>query len=178
MTSLSSIRRVAASVRDAAVRAPLAIGVAAMFVAIAPAQAQTKAAFGKSASEFATQSQALGTTIAALQKRAGTASPYDKEMLNLMLGQLGKVDAIADGVLALGYVAAEMRDAGDLAAAKKQLVARCSAFKKAAESSGQYMASLAANIAAKDIIVDATKAKDLTLQMGGLSLCAGAAGKG
>ena len=81
--------------------------IAALFV-VQPALAQNKAATAKLATEFQQQSVALATTLAALSKRVATASPNDKEMLKLVNNQLGLVDATADGVLALGFVAAEV----------------------------------------------------------------------
>ena len=79
-----------------------------------PAFAQNKAAIGKSASEFLKLSGSLAASLADLTKRTKTASPNDKDMLKLVTQQLALVDATNDGVLALGVVAAEVRDAADL----------------------------------------------------------------
>ena len=136
-----------------------------------PAMAQNKAAIAKSVSEFIKVSQGLAASLADLSKRAGTASPNDKDMLKLVNTQLGLVDATADGVAALGLVAAEMRDASDLAAAKKQLATRCTALKSLSEATGKYIGSLTSNIAAVATAAEANKARDLVLQLGQQSLC-------
>lgn len=136
-----------------------------------PAMAQNKAAVGKSVTEFIKVSQGLATSLADLSKRAGTASPNDKEMLKLVTNQIGLVDATADGVVALGLVAAEMRDASDLAAAKKQLATRCTALKSLSEASGKYVGSLASNIAAVATAAEVNKARDLVTQLGQHALC-------
>jgi hypothetical protein len=138
---------------------------------VQPAMAQNKAAIAKSASEFIKVSQGLAASLADLTKRAGTASPNDKDMLKLVNTQLGLVDATADGVVALGLVAAEMRDASDLAAAKKQLATRCTALKSLSEASGKYVGSLASNIAAVATAAEVNKARDLVMQMGQHALC-------
>ena len=127
-----------------------------------PAMAQNKAAIGKSVTEFIKVSQGLATSLADLSKRAGTASPNDKDMLKLVTNQVGLVDATADGVVALGLVAAEMRDASDLAAAKKQLATRCTALKSLSEAS---------NIAAVATAAEVNKARDLVTQLGQHALC-------
>jgi hypothetical protein len=136
-----------------------------------PAMAQNKAAVGKSVTEFIKVSQGLATSLADLSKRAGTASPNDKEMLKLVTNQVGLVDATADGVVALGLVAAEMRDASDLAAAKKHLATRCTALKSLSEASGKYVGSLASNIAAVATAAEVNKARDLVTQLGQHALC-------
>ena len=136
-----------------------------------PAMAQNKAAIGKSVTEFIKVSQGLATSLADLSKRAGTASPNDKEMLKLVTNQVGLVDATADGVVALGLVAAEMRDASDLAAAKKHLATRCTALKSLSEASGKYVGSLASNIAAVATAAEVNKARDLVTQLGQHALC-------
>ncbi len=133
--------------------------------------AQNKAAIGKSATEFLKVSQALAASLSDLSKRSATASPNDKDMLKLVTNQLGLVDATADGVLALGVVAAEMKDAGDMAAAKKQLTARCTALKSLADATGKYVGSLASNIAAVAAVAEVNKARDLVVQMGQHPLC-------
>ena len=136
-----------------------------------PAMAQNKAAIGKSVTEFIKVSQSLAASLADLSKRAGTASPNDKEMLKLVTNQVGLVDATADGVVALGLVAAEMRDASDLAAAKKHLATRCTALKSLSEASGKYVGSLASNIAAVATAAEVNKARDLVTQLGQHALC-------
>ncbi len=141
---------------------------------IQPALAQNKAdkaAIGKSVTEFIKVSQGLATSLADLSKRTGTASPNDKDMLKLVTGQLGLVDATADGVVALGLVAADMRDAGDAASAKKQLATRCNALKSIADATGKYVGSLASNIAAVATAAEVNKARDLVVQMGQHALC-------
>ena len=94
------------------------------FLAVQPVLAQSKVATAKLSTEFQQHSVALATTLSALSKRVATASPNDKEMLKLVNNQLGLVDATADGVLALGFVAAEVRDGGDQTIAKKYLGVR------------------------------------------------------
>lgn len=146
---------------------------AASLVAL-PAIAQNKgdkASIGKSVSEFIKISQGLAASLADLSKRAGTASPNDKDMLKLVNSQLGLVDATADGVVALGMVAAEMRDNGDMAIAKKHLNTRCTALKSLADGTGKYMSSLASNIAAVATAAEVNKARDLVVQMGQHPLC-------
>ena len=141
---------------------------------IQPAMAQNKgdkAAIGKSVTEFIKISQGLAASLADLSKRTGTASPNDKEMLKLVTGQLGLVDATADGVVALGLVAAEMRDNGDMAIAKKHLTTRCTSLKSLADGTGKYVGSLTSNIAAVATAAEVTKARDLVVQMGQHPLC-------
>lgn len=142
-----------------------------------PALAQNKAAIGKSVTEFHKLSEGLANSLADLSKRAGTASPNDKDMLNRVTTQLGLVDATADGVLALGVVAAEVRDAGDLAIAKKHLAARCTALKSLADATGKYVGSLATSIAAVATVAEVNKSRDLVVQMGQHALCNPVAGK-
>jgi len=138
---------------------------------VQPALAQNKAAIGKSVTEFLKVSQGLAASLADLSKRAGTASPNDKEMLKLVTNQLSLVDATADGVLALGVVAAEMRDAGDMAIAKKHLATRCTALKSISEATGKYVGSLASNIAAVATSAEVNKSRDLVVQLGQHALC-------
>jgi hypothetical protein len=149
----------------------LTLSILAATLLVQPAMAQNKAAVGKSVTEFIKVSQGLATSLADLSKRAGTASPNDKEMLKLVTNQLGLVDATADGVVALGLVAAEMRDASDLAAAKKQLATRCTALKSLSEASAKYVGSLASNIAAVATAAEVNKARDLVAQLGQHALC-------
>ena len=144
---------------------------AAVVLAAQPALAQTKAVYAKSASDFYNASTAFSAALASLQKRTATASPHDKEMLTLINSQFSYVDATADGVLALGYVASEMSAPGDLAAAKKHLTKRCEALKRVSDSSGQYVTSLIAQLAAPAIIADANKAKDANAALGQAALC-------
>lgn len=136
-----------------------------------PALAQNKAAMAKSVNEFITLSQGLAASLADLTKRSETASPNDKEMLKLVNTQLGVVDATADGVVALGLVAAEMRDNSDMAVAKKQLATRCAALKTLAEPSAKYVGSLSSNIAAVATAAEVKKARDLVTQMSQHALC-------
>ena len=149
----------------------LTLSVLAASLLVQPAMAQNKAAIGKSVTEFIKLSQSLAASLADLSKRAGTASPNDKDMLKLVTNQVGLVDATADGVVALGLVAAEMRDASDLAAAKKQLATRCTALKSVSEASGKYVGSLASNIAAVATAAEVNKARDLVVQLGQHALC-------
>ncbi len=145
----------------------------AVTLLIQPAMAQNKAAIGKSVNEFLTVSQSLSTALADLTKRTNTASPNDKDMLKLVTTQVGLVDATADGVVALGVVAAEMKDNSDLAAARKQLATRCTALKSLAEATGKYVGSLSSNIAAVATAAEVNKTRDLLVQMSQQSLCAG-----
>ena len=115
---------------------------------VQPAMAQNKAALTKTVTEFHRLSQGLASGLAELGKRSGTASPNDKEMLKLVTNQVSLVDATTDGVLALGVVAAEMRDASDMAVAKKHLAARCTALRSLTDATAKYVGSLASNIAA------------------------------
>lgn len=138
---------------------------------VQPAMAQNKAAMGKSVTEFQKVSQSLAASLSDLSKRAGTASPNDKEMLKLVTNQLSLVDATADGVTALGVVAAEVRDAGDMAIAKKHLATRCTALKSVSEATGKYVGSLASNIAAVATAAEVNKSRDLVVQLGQHALC-------
>lgn len=149
----------------------LSTSVLAATLLVQPAMAQNKAAIGKSVGEFIKLSQGLATTLADLTKRAGTASPNDKEMLKLVTNQLGLVDATADGVVALGLVAAEVRDAGDMAIAKKQLATRCTALKSLADASAKYVGGLASNVAAVATAAEVKKAAELANQMSQHALC-------
>jgi hypothetical protein len=149
----------------------LTLSILAASLLVQPAMAQNKAAIGKSVTEFIKVSQSLAASLADLSKRAGTASPNDKDMLKLVTNQVGLVDATADGVVALGLVAAEMRDASDLAAAKKQLATRCTALKSLSEASAKYVGSLASNIAAVATAAEVNKARDLVTQLGQHALC-------
>jgi hypothetical protein len=138
---------------------------------VQPAMAQNKAAIGKSVTDFHKLSQGLAASLADLGKRATTASPNDKDMLKLVTNQLSLVDATADGVLALGVVGAEIRDAGDLAIVKKHLATRCTALKSLSEATGKYVGSLASNVAAVATAAEVNKARDLVVQMGQSLLC-------
>ena len=149
------------------------LGAAVLAFTAQPALAQNKAAYAKSAAEFYKASTAFSTALADLSKRTATASPYDKEMLGRINSQLGYVDATADGVLALGYVASEMGAPADLAAAKKHLLKRCEALKKISDASGQYVAGLISNLAAPAIIADANKAKEANAALAQQPLCSG-----
>ncbi len=149
----------------------------AALLAVQPALAQNKAATTKLAAEFQQQSVALATTLSALSKRVATASPNDKEMLKLVNNQLGLVDATADGVLALGFVSAEVRDGGAQTVTKKYLGTRCTALKTLADATATYIGSLANNIAAPASAAEVNKAKELVAQIGQSSLCASVARK-
>ncbi len=138
---------------------------------VQPALAQNKAAISKSVTEFHKLSQGLAASLADLGKRATTASPNDKDMLKLVTNQLSLVDATADGVLALGVVGAEVRDAGDLAIVKKHLLTRCTALKSLTDATGKYVGSLASNIAAVATAAEVTKSRDLVVQMGQSPMC-------
>ncbi len=138
---------------------------------VQPALAQNKNAIAKSVSEFTVLSQGLAASLADLSKRTETASPNDKEMLKLVITQLGIVDATADGVLALGLVAARMRDNSDLVVAKTQLGTRCAALKTLADASVKYVGSLASNVAAVASAAEVKKARDLAQQMSQHELC-------
>lgn len=155
----------------------LSSSVLALALLVQPAFAQNKAAIGKSVAEFVKLSEGLAASLADLSKRAGTASPNDKDMLNRVTTQLGLVDATADGVVALGVVAAEVRDAGDMAIAKKHLATRCTALKSLTDATGKYVGSLAGNIAAVASAAEVNKARDLVVQMGQHALCNPAPGK-
>jgi hypothetical protein len=143
-----------------------------------PAFGQSKALIEKAATEFLKQSEAMAAGVAALSKRAATASPRDKEMLNLVVQQLAVVDALADGVAALGLVTGQMRDAGDLTQARKYLASRCTALKSSIEGSTPYVASVANNIAAPALVADVGKATDQMVQLGKMPLCNPAGAKG
>lgn len=136
-----------------------------------PAMAQNKVAMTKSVNEFIALSQGLATSLADLSKRSETASPNDKDMLKLVSTQLGIVDATADGVVALGLVAARMRDNSDMVVAKTQLGTRCAALKTLADASAKYVGSLASNIAAVATAAEVKKARDFVVQMSQHELC-------
>ena len=141
-------------------------------LALQPAMAQNKAAMVKATGDFQKQSAALAASLAELTTRSAKASPNDKDMLKLITGQIALVDATADGVLALGVVAAEMRDAGDGAIARKHLATRCKALKTLADGVAPYVGGLANNIAAPATAAEANKAKDIVAQMAQQALCA------
>lgn len=141
--------------------------------AIQPAMAQNKAAMAKATADFQKQSTSLAASLSELTTRAGKASPNDKDMLKLINSQIALVDATADGVLALGGVAAEVRDAGDMAIAKKYLAVRCKSLKTRADGVAPYIGGLASNIAAPATAAEVNKAKDLIAQLPQQALCAG-----
>ncbi len=155
----------------------LSSSVLAVALLAQPAFAQNKAAISKSVTEFHKLSEGLANSLADLTKRAGTASPNDKDMLNRVTNQLALVDVTADGVLALGAVAVEVRDASDLTIAKKHLATRCTALKSMADATGKYVSSLASNIAAVATAAEVNKSRDLVVQMGQSALCNPVAGK-
>ena len=140
-------------------------------LAIQPALAQNKAAMAKAATDFQKQSTALATVLADLTTRSAKASPNDKDMLKLITSQVALVDANADGVLALGVVAAEVRDAGDMGIAKKYLAIRCKALKSLADGVAPYIGGLANNIAAPATAAEVNKANDLITQLPQQALC-------
>lgn len=139
--------------------------------AVVPAYAQTKAQLGKTAFDFQTHANALTNNLASLSKRAATASPNDKEMLRLVMSQAGIVDATAGGVLILGVLGGEMKDASDLAAVKKHLATSCTTLKASAVSTGDYVGSLANNIAAPATAAEVRQTKDLLAQLAQHALC-------
>lgn len=141
-------------------------------MAIQPALAQNKAAMVKAATDFQKQSTALAAILADLTARAAKASPNDKDMLTLITSQMALVDVSADGVLALGVVAAEVRDAGDMTIAKKYLAIRCKALKTRADGVAPYIGGLANNIAAPATAAEVNKGKDLIAQLPQQALCA------
>jgi hypothetical protein len=141
-------------------------------LAIQPALAQNKAAMAKAATDFQKQSSTLATILAELTTRSAKASPNDKDMLKLITSQVALVDAHADGVLALGVVAGEVRDAGDMAIAKKYLVIRCKALKSLADGVAPYIGGLANNIAAPATAAEVNKAKEVIAQLPQQALCA------
>ena len=140
-------------------------------MAIQPALAQSKAAMIKAATDFQKQSAAVAATLADLTARTAKASPNDKDMLTLITSQMALVDANADGVLALGVVLAEVRDAGDIAVAKKYLAIRCKALKTRADGIAPYIGGLANNIASPATAAEVHKARDLIAQLPEQALC-------
>jgi hypothetical protein len=136
-----------------------------------PVAAQTKAQLSKTAFEFQTHANALTNNLAGLSKRVTTASPNDKEMLRLVMSQAGIVDATAGGVLILGLLGGEMKDASDLAAVKKHLVTGCATLKASAASTGDYVGSLANNIAAPATAAEVRQTKELLSQLAQHALC-------
>ncbi len=138
---------------------------------VQPAMAQNKAVMAKAAVDFQKQSTALAASLAELTTRSSKASPNDKDMLKLITGQVALVDAYADGVLALGAVAAEMRDASDMGIAKKYLALRCKSFKTLADGVAPYIGGLANNIAAPATAAEVNKAKELIAQLPQQALC-------
>lgn len=140
-------------------------------MAIQPVLAQNKAALIKATSDFQKQSTAVAASLADLTARTAKASPNDKDMLKLITSQIALVDVSSDGVLALGVVAAEVRDAGDVAIAKKYLAIRCKALKTRAEGIAPYIGGLANNIAAPATVAEVHKARDLIAQLPEQALC-------
>ena len=140
-------------------------------MAIQPALAQNKAAMIKAATDFQKQSSAVAASLADLTERTIKASPNDKGMLTLITSQIALVDVSSDGVLALGVVAAEVRDAGDMAIAKKYLAIRCKALKTRADGVTTYIGGLANNIASPATAAEVNKAKDQIAQLPQQALC-------
>lgn len=153
-------------------RTLLSSALLAMF-ALQPALAQNKAAVAKAATDFQKQSSALAAGLSELTTRVSKASPNDKDMLKQINAQVALVDATADGVLALGVVAAEMRDAGDMAAARKHLATRCKALKTLADGVAPYVGGLAGNIAAPATAAEVNRVKDIIAQLPQQALCTG-----
>jgi hypothetical protein len=149
----------------------------AVVLVVQPATAQNKAAISKSVTEFNKLSVGFSASLSEISKRSATASPNDKDMLKLVISQLSIANATVEGVLDLGEVAAEVRDAGDLVIVKKHLAARCNTLKSMAESTGKYVDSVASNIAAVATAAEVTKSRELLLQMGQHSLCSPKPGK-
>lgn len=144
---------------------------AACALVATPVLAQNKAALGKSVSDFYKVSAALSASLTDLGNRTATASPNDKDMLKLATSQLGIANAVADGVLELGAVAAEVNDAGSLGIAKKHLAARCKAMQSTGDATAKYLESLASNIAAVATAAEVRKARDLLTQLVQHPLC-------
>jgi hypothetical protein len=142
-----------------------------------PATAQNKAAISKTVAEFNKLSVGFSTSLSELSKRSATASPNDRDMLKLVISQLSIANATVEGVLDLGEVAAEVRDAGDLGIVKKHLAARCSTLKSMSEATAKYVDSVASNIAAVATTAEVTRSRELLLQMGQHSLCSPKPGK-
>ncbi len=140
--------------------------------ALQPALAQNKAAMAKASADFQSQSIAMATILSDLSARTAKASPNDKEILKLVTSQVALADANAAGIAALGAVAAEVRDAGDMAIAKKYLAQRCKTLKTLSDGVAPYLAGLAGTIAAPATRDEVNKAKDLMVQMPQHALCA------
>lgn len=141
-----------------------------------PAAAQTKAVLAKANAEFYKQATGLSTSLADLTKRISTASPNDRDMLKLVVSQLNVINANAEGVLDLGALTTELRDAGDVAIVKRHLTARCATFRSSAEATAKYIESVSANIAAVATAAEVKQARELLVQMGQSAIC-GPAGK-
>jgi len=138
---------------------------------VCSAFAQTKAQIAKTATDFQAYANGLTNNLAALSRRIPTASPNDKEMLRLVMSQAGMVEATASGVMTLGLLAGEMRDGSDLAAAKKHLAVSCATLKAAAANTGDYVATLANNIAAPATAAEVKQTKELLGQLAQHALC-------
>jgi len=146
------------------------VAAAATFASL-PVAAQTKAQLSKAALDFQTYANGLTNNLAGLSKRAATASPNDKDMLRLVISQVGIVDATAGNVLILGSLAGEMKDASDLAVVKKHLGTGCATLKASAASTGDYVGSLANNIAAPATAAEVRQTKELMGQLAQHTLC-------
>lgn len=138
--------------------------------------AKTKAQMAKTNGEFYKQAAGLSNSLADLSKRISTASPNDRDMLKLVVNQLGVINAGAEGVLDLGSLTTELRDAGDVAIVKKHLAARCANFRSSTEATAKYIESVSSNIAAVATAAEVNKARELLVQMGQNAIC-GPAGK-
>ncbi|MBC7918782.1 MAG: hypothetical protein H7Y28_13325 [Rhodoferax sp.] len=136
-----------------------------------PATAQNKAVMTKANAEFYKQAAGLSASLSDLSKRITTASPNDRDMLKLVVNQLGVINAAAEGILDLGALTTELRDAGDIAIVKRRLVARCASFRSSTEATAKYIESVAANIAAVATAAEANKTRELLVQMGQSPVC-------
>ena len=159
-----------------AIRLIFPVALAALAL-LQPAAAQTKAVLAKANAEFYKQASGLSTSVAELGKRISTASPSDRDMLKLVVNQLGVINANAEGVLDLGSLTTELRDAGDIAIVKRHLASRCSTFRSSTEATAKYIESVSANIAAVATAAEVTKARELLVQMAQNPICGPAAGK-
>lgn len=147
---------------------PVALAALSM---LQPAAAQNKAALAKSNAEFYKQASGLSASLADLSKRISTASPNDRDMLKLVVNQLSVINASAEGVLDLGVLTTEVRDASDMAIVKKHLTARCVSFRSSTEATAKYIESVSSNIAAVATAAEVNKARELLMQMGQNAVC-------
>lgn len=125
----------------------------------------------KANAEFYKQASSLSISLADLSKRISTASPNDRDMLKLVVNQLSVINASADGMLDLGALTTELRDAGDVGIVKKHLAARCATFRSSTEATAKYIESVSSNIAAVATAAEVNKARELLVQMGQSGVC-------